>query len=133
MPGEEHGNDLVSDLSLVHGLAILKASQEQQREEIAAVLATQPPLPNDPGNELIDPPERAAVTYVAGNRDTVRDKERPTQTGRDLGHQYIGRLLDLGNIPLDAGPKEGLCSNLQSQRHDLGVNIDPLARRPAFE
>src|SRR5262249_49446350 len=109
MTSEQHGHDLVSDLLLAHGLAILIASQEQQGEEIAAVLATQPPRRNDPGDELIDPPERAAVTHVAGNGDAVRYKEGPTQTGRDLGHQYIGRLLDFGDIPLDADSKQGFC------------------------
>src|SRR5215469_7803203 len=101
MPREQHGYDLVADLLLGHGLAILIASQEQQRKEIAAVLAALSARRDDPGDELVDSPERPAVTHVAGNRDAVRDEEGTTQTGRDLGHQHIRRLLDIGDVPLD--------------------------------
>ena len=78
MPREQHRYDLVTDLLLGHGLTILMASQEQQREEIAAVLAALSPCRNDPGDELIDPFERPAVTHVAGNRNAVRDEEGAT-------------------------------------------------------
>src|SRR5215471_452155 len=133
MPGEQHGYDLIPDLSLVHGLAVLVASHEQQGKEIAAVLTAQPALGNDLCDQLIDPPQRPAITYVAGNGYAVRDEDGPAQTGRDFGHQYIGRLLDGGDIPLDAGPEECPGSNLQCQRHDLGVNIQSLARFPTSE
>jgi len=133
MPGEKHGYDLVTNLPLGHGLTVLIASEEQHGEQIPAVLPTQPPLRNDPRDELIDSPERSTVAHVAGNRDAIRDKDRPAQSAGDLGHQYVGRLFDVDDIALDAGPKQGFCGDLQSERHDLGVNIYPLTGLPTLD
>ncbi len=130
MSGEEERHDLVADLPLGHAGALVVAREEQQREQVTAVLARSA-LADDPVDDVVEAARRAREASVPRSREPCRHEEP------EAGEAQVVEVLDLGAEPgdlLDPGRDVGVeqrpGDDPERQRRHLVVEIDGRAVRP---
>ena len=130
VPGHEQGHGLVPELRVGHR-PLLVAGPEEHREQVAPVFARFPALGDHPVDDGVELGHGAAeLAVVAGGN--------PFGEGDDLAHPHRERIQDqfhrgagLGALAGHVGVEQGLCCDLESHLHHVGLGVAGLSVAPA--
>ena len=104
VPGHVQRHDLVAHLPRRHPCAVVRILRlDQDREEIAAILAAGPARLDDAVDERVQLPDGPARAEIARRGNPVRHDAEALQADAEVVHQHLGGLAGLVRVARDVG------------------------------